>query len=99
MKRTLSALLFLVVFLIGVSFALKNPQGVQIHYYFGIDLGPFPVSLVVIVVLLMGVLLGGLVASFPLMSRHREVRRIRRRMEDMEQELGRLRKLPLKDEP
>ncbi|HKJ71128.1 MAG TPA: LapA family protein [Gammaproteobacteria bacterium] len=99
MKRTLSAILFLLVFLIGVSFALKNPQGVAIQYYFGLEWGPFPVSLVIIVVFLFGVLAGGVVASLPLLVRYREARRLRRRMEEMEQELTRLRKLPLKDEP
>ena len=99
MKRTLSAILFLLVFLIGVSFALQNPQEVAIKYYFGLEWGPFPVSLVIIVVFLLGVLAGGLVASLPMLVRHRESRRIRRRMEEMEQELTRLRKLPLKDEP
>jgi putative membrane protein len=98
-KRTLSAILFLLVFLIGVSFALQNPQDVAIKYYFGLEWGPFPVSLVIIVVFLLGVLAGGLVASFPLVLRHRESRRLRRRMEEMDQELTRLRKLPLKDEP
>lgn len=99
MKRALSAVLFLLVFLVGVSFALKNPQDVVIQYYFGLEWGPFPVSLIIIVVFLLGVLAGGLVASFPLLGRHQETRRIRRRMEEMEQELTRLRKLPLKDEP
>ena len=99
MKRTLSILLFLVVFLIGVSFALKNPAQVEIHYYFGISWGPFPLSLVLIAVFLVGVLLGGLVGSLPVVMKRRETRRVRRRMEEMEQELSRLRKLPLKDQP
>ena len=99
MKRTLSILLFLVVFLIGVSFALKNPTQVEIHYYFGLAWGPFPLSLVLIAVFLVGVLLGGLVGSLPLFMKRRENRRVRRRMEEMEQELSRLRKLPLKDQP
>ena len=99
MKRTLSAVLFVLVFLVGVSFALRNQQEVVIKYYFGLDWGPVPVSLVIIVVFLIGILIGGLVASLPLLARQREVRRIRRRMAEMEEELTRLRKLPLRDEP
>ncbi|MEF8792713.1 LapA family protein [Thiohalorhabdus sp.] len=99
MKRTLSGILFLLVFLIGVSFALQNPQEVAIKYYFGLEWGPFPVSLIIIGVFLVGAIVGGVVASLPLLARYRENRRLRRRMEEMEQELSRLRKLPLKDEP
>ncbi len=99
MRRAISAVFFLVVFLLGVSFALRNPSKVTIEYYFGLEWGPFPLSLVIIVVFLLGVLLGGVVASLPVLARRQETRRIRRRMEDMEQELTRLRKLPLKDEP
>ena len=99
MKRAISAVFFLVVFLVGVSFALRNPAEVTIQYYFGLEWGPFPLSLVIIVVFLVGVLLGGVVASLAVLARRRETRRVRRRMEEMEQELTRLRKLPLKDEP
>jgi len=98
-KRTLSAILFVVVFVLGVSFALKNPQEVAIQYYFGLEWGPLPVSLIVIVVFLVGILVGGLVACLPILARQRELRRVRRRMAEMEEELSRLRRLPLRDEP
>lgn len=100
MKRAVSAFLLLLIFLLGVSFSLAN-QGkeIAVQYYFGVDVGPYPLSLVLIVVFLGGALIGGILGGLPLLHRRREARRLRKRMEDMEQELSRLRQLPLRDEP
>ncbi len=98
MKRILSAILFIAIFFLGVSFALKNQQTVKIHYYFDLEWGPFPLSLVIIGVLLLGILIGGLITSFPILARRRQVRRLRRQMAGMEKELTRLRKLPPQEE-
>jgi putative membrane protein len=87
------------VFVFGLSFAVQNMESVHLRYYFGLEWGPVPVSLVVVVVFVLGVLVGGLAAGLAVLSRQREVRRLRRKQEELEQELGRLRKLPLRDEP
>lgn len=99
MRRILTGTVLLVVFLLGLSFAVQNMETVQLHYYFGLQWGPVPISLVVVVVFVLGVLVGGLAAGLAVLSRQREVRRLRRKQEELEKELGRLRKLPLRDEP
>ncbi len=91
MKRILIGLLFLLVFVIGFSFALKNMQTVELDYYFGLHLGPVPLSLLMIAVFALGILLGGLVVGIPFFSRRWQLRRMRHRTEVLEQELASLR--------
>lgn len=99
MRRILTGVALLLVFLLGLSFAVQNMENVHLQYYFGLEWGPVPISLVVVVVFVLGVVAGGLASGLAVFSRQREIRRLRRKQQELEQELGRLRKLPLRDDP
>lgn len=62
MKKLLYAVLFLVVFVFGLTFAARNPQLVSINYYFGVDV-ELPITVLLLVSLMAGIVIGYL-ASF-----------------------------------
>lgn len=62
MKKLLYAVLFLVIFIFGLTFAARNPQRVAIDYYFGIDV-ELPITVLLLGSLVAGVVIG-YVASF-----------------------------------
>ena len=96
MSRVLKLSLFMLVFLVGLLFHLRNRQQILIDYYLGIAELSFSTSMVI--VLALGVLLGylvGLPASFRL---KRENARLARQVALSEQEINALRVLPMKDE-
>lgn len=78
MKKLLYVFVFLVVFVFGLTFAAKNPQYVNITYYFGIDL-ELPLILLVLTTLTAGVALGFVFASLGGFMKYR--RRLRRQLE------------------
>lgn len=71
MKRLLFALLFILVFAFGLTFAAKNPHTVAIDYYFGVHFEA-PVTLVILAAVCSGVALGWVVA---VLGRYRRFRR------------------------
>ncbi len=74
MKKLFFALVFLAVFVFGLTFAARNPQVVGIEYYFGIDV-ELPLTLLLLGSLVCGVVIG-FVAS--LASGYRRRRRRQR---------------------
>ncbi len=96
MSRVLKICLFVLVFLVGLLFHLRNQQQVIVDYYLGITELSFSASMVL--VLALGILLGylvGLPASFRL---KRENARLAKQVSLSEQEINALRVLPMKDE-
>ncbi len=57
MKRLVYALLFLAVMVIGLTFAARNPQRVEVNWYFGIDY-QLPLTLMLFSVLALGLFCG-----------------------------------------
>lgn len=57
MKKLIYTVLFLVVFVLGVTFAARNPERVVIDYYFGIHL-ELPLTVLLLGSLVVGVLIG-----------------------------------------
>jgi uncharacterized integral membrane protein len=76
MKKLLYAVIFLVIFVFGLTFAARNPHYVSIDYYFGIDV-EVPLIAVILVSLAAGVVLGYL---FSLAGGYRRYRRRRQAM-------------------
>ncbi len=63
MKRLIYALLFLAVMVVGLTFAARNPQRVEVNWYFGIDY-ELPLTLMLFSVLALGMLCGYLMGRF-----------------------------------
>jgi len=95
MKRIIFLVVFLLVSVVGLSFALMNAETVMLSYYFGTVSAPL--SIVVAIVLAIGALLGVSACMGMVLSLKRENARLRRNMKIAEKEVENLRSLPLKD--
>jgi putative membrane protein len=74
--RLFSILILSLTALIGISFAVLNAQPVLVNYYFGTR--EIPLSLLLLMVLILGILIG-LFSLYPRIVRLKlEVRRLRR---------------------
>ncbi len=96
MKSILSMIFFLVVLVIGTSFAMLNSQLVNLDYYFGIT--ESYLSVVIVVSIFFGMILGLLCCMGLLFSARRKTNKLLREKRIIEEELKNLRTLPLKDE-
>lgn len=76
MVRLVSVIVFIVVALLGVTFAILNSDIVSIHYYLGTQ--RMPLSVLMLIALVIGVVIG-LAASLPMVLRLKiEIRRLHR---------------------
>lgn len=81
-----------------IFFALQNPQAVRLHFFKWESAFEVPVWLIVIVSLLIGFVLPSVVLIGVLIRDIRIMRRQRKHLSRMEQELNKLRNLPLEGE-
>ncbi len=95
MKRIIFLVVFLLVLVVGLSFALMNAETVMLSYYFGTISAPL--SIVVVVSLAAGALLGVLACMGMALGLKQEIARLRRSVKVAEKEVENLRSLPLKD--
>jgi putative membrane protein len=95
MKRILFLVVFLVVAVFGLSFALMNAGDVQLDYYFGSFTAPL--SLILVLALALGAVLGVLASIGMMLGQKREVAKLRKSVKLAEKEVSNLRALPLKD--
>ncbi len=95
MKRIIFLVVFLLVLVVGLSFALMNAETVMLSYYFGTVSAPL--SIVVVVSLALGALLGVLACMGMALGLKQEIVRLRRSVKVTEKEVENLRSLPLKD--
>ena len=91
--RILSYLFFLVIIIIGTTFAYLNANQVMFDYY--IAQKSLPLSLLLAIALGIGILLGLLVTVVPHIKLKHKNRRLKKRLKCAEQELANLRNIPL----
>ncbi|BAW80247.1 hypothetical conserved protein [Candidatus Nitrosoglobus terrae] len=96
MRNFFNFLIFIVVFILGVTFAGRHAESVVIDYHFGKL--PIPLSLLLALILLMGTILGILASLSTIMKLKRENRRLRKSVKWIERENTDLRALPAKHE-
>jgi len=75
----------------------KNPELVQVSYYFGLS-GEFAMATVLIATFFIGVLFGALVMSLSLFRQKLRFAAEHRKLVKIEKEVENLRAMPLKDE-
>lgn len=95
MKRLLLLILFLLLLALGISFAVHNADPITLNYYFGSVTGPL--SMVVVISLAVGAVLGVGTSLLLVFSQRRKVARLQRKLNTCEQEIRNLRHLPLRD--
>jgi lipopolysaccharide assembly protein A len=95
MSRIAKLILALVILVSGLAFHLKNNELIALNYYVGsIEL---PVSLIVVLVLCIGALLGVL-ASLPIIIKLKQQKsKLERQIKNSEKEINNLRVMPVKD--
>ena len=96
MIRLVYFLLALLVVILGVVFSVLNADTVQLHYYLGtVEL---PLSLVLILAMIVGALLGVFSSLGFIISSRRSASKLKRSVEVAEKEIVNLRNIPIKDE-
>ena len=93
--RVISYILAGVVLLVGITFAILNATPVTINYYIGTS--QLALSMLLIITLAFGVLLGLIACSVLLVRYKRRVRKLTKRTQAAEKEVANLRALPIKD--
>jgi putative membrane protein len=95
MKRIIIFTILLLVALVGLSFALLNSEMVTLNYYFGKLQAPL--SLVMVIALALGAILGVLASMWAVLAQKRELAKLRKAAKITEKEINNLRSLPMKD--
>lgn len=97
MLRLIRFLFLFLILLIGLAFTVKNDQLVELNYFLGtIEIS---VSLLLILGMFVGSILGVLSSMFAILPLKREVSRLRHQTSIKEQEIMNLRAIPIKDGP
>lgn len=94
--RIVTLVVMIAVVLMGVTFAILNAEQVQVDYYFSAI--SLPLSLLMVMVLGLGMLLGLLMSLLRMLRLSAENRRLKSKMRLVEKEVENLRSIPLKDE-
>ncbi|KPJ93639.1 MAG: hypothetical protein AMJ53_06895 [Gammaproteobacteria bacterium SG8_11] len=95
MKRIISIVVLLIVFLFGASFALQNPQKVELSYYFFKFQPELP--WIILVSILIGIVLGVIAMLSIVIRLKRDLLKKNKEVKVIEKEVANLRALPLKD--
>ena len=95
MKRILSTIVIFLLVLTGILFAVLNSQTVQLNYYFGSK--EIALSLLMILVIILGTLLGILVSVGQILKARHDISRLKKNIQLAEKEVTNLRTIPIKD--
>lgn len=94
--RIVMTILYLMLILIGVSFAALNASSVQVNFY--VTTLKMPISVLMTIMLGVGVLLGFFLFLWRYLRLKREHRKIKNQLRLTEKEIRNLRAIPLQDE-
>ena len=95
MSRIARLILVLAILLFGLAFHLKNNQLIELNYYVGAI--EMPLSLIVVLILCLGALLG-ILASVPVIIKLKQKSiKLERQIKNSEKEINNLRVMPVKD--
>ncbi len=95
MMRIVRLIFYILILLLGLSFAVLNAQNISLNYYFG--MWQAPLSLTLVLALALGALLGIVACLGLLMKLKREISTLQKAAKLSETELMNLRAIPLKD--
>jgi len=76
MRNFLNTVFFVLIILFFVTFSLSNSQSIQLNF-FGILLKPIPISLLILIPFLVGIVLGSILDVAERFSLKREVRKLK----------------------
>jgi putative membrane protein len=96
MKRLFYIVIILATIAVGMTFAYRNSQMVEVAYYFGLKWSG-PLSIALLVTFAAGVAAGYLASLKMVVRMQRDLVRARKEVRQIEQEVQNLRALPIKD--
>lgn len=94
--RLLMILFYLLLILVGVSFAALNASSVEVNFY--VTTMTMPISILMTIMLGIGILIGFLIFLLRYWRLKRELAKIRNQLRLTEKEIKNLRDIPLKDQ-
>ena len=83
------------LFLLAITFSLKNNEMVAIKYYFQLESLDLPLYLLVFISVILGIFIGGMEGVIERIKSGNVIRKLKKEMKKMEKELTSLRNLPL----
>ena len=96
-KQIISVSLFVIVLIAGIAFFVKNSKEVEFNYIIGTI--TLPLSLLILLSLVAGVILGLLSVTTLLLRQRRRIARLQQQVQVAEKEVNNLRVMPVKDRP
>jgi uncharacterized integral membrane protein len=91
MAKVIKTIFFTLLFILGITFAMQNDEGIVLKYYFELQTPEVPIFLLVLFAVLFGVLLAGVGYVFDQWSLKRTVREKDREIASLEKELKQFR--------
>lgn len=79
-------IIFFIVLVLGIGFAIQNDGPVSLKYHFGMETPPIPLFLWALLFLLLGLVLSGLWAFFSRIGLHSRIRHLQRAIAELERE-------------
>ena len=95
MVRIVYLIIFLILVIFGIVFAVLNAEPVNLNYYFGSK--EVALSLVLVLAMIVGAILGVIASASMIISNRREVVKLRKSVELAEKEVANLRAIPIRD--
>ena len=95
MVRIVYLIIFLILVVFGIVFAVLNADPVKLNYYFGSK--EVALSLVLVLAMIVGAILGVIASASMIISNRREVIKLRKSVELAEKEVANLRAIPIRD--
>ena len=96
-KQIISVSLFVIVLIAGLAFFVKNSKEVEFNYIIGTI--TLPLSLLILLSLVAGVILGLLSVTTLLLRQRRRIAKLQQQVQVAEKEVNNLRVMPVKDRP
>lgn len=96
MMKIVYLFLLLVLIVFGIVFAVLNAEPVQLNYYFGSK--QLALSLVLVLAMMLGAILGLAACAGMILSNRREVARLKKAAALAEKEVANLRAIPIRDD-
>lgn len=84
-------IVFFILLIVGIGFAIQNDQPVSLKYYFGLVTPPLPLFLWAFLFVLLGLILSAVWAFISRIGLYSRIRLHRRSIEELERERDRLR--------
>lgn len=81
MRNLLNTIFVVVIILFFVTFSLSNSQSIQLNF-FGILVSPIPISLLILISFLVGIVLGSILDVVERFSLKKEIKKLKNQLDE-----------------